>query len=106
MSPRKTILRELSRAYDEKGAPAFQHPGRIDGFDREPDKFQKAVNQLLQDRPIEGHKDDDGRMAIGLNGQKLADVRRELRPVWARPAVWAAAALVAVVILGAAGLMG
>lgn len=96
MSPRKTILKELARSYDAEGTPGFTHPGSIAGFEREPEKFQKAVNQLLSDRLIEGRKDEEGRMAIALNGHKLPQVRKELRPLWANPLLWAGVAAVAV----------
>lgn len=96
MSPRKTILRELSRSYDVHGTPGFTHPATIAGFERAPEKFQKAVNQLLSDRLIEGRKDDDGRMAIAINGHKIQEVRKELRPLWANPLLWAGVAAMAV----------
>jgi hypothetical protein len=98
MSPRKTILRELSRAQTESGA-SYTRPSAISGYSESPEKFQKAVNELLRARLLEGRKDDDGRMAISLNDNRAAEIHRELRPLWARPAVWAAIATV--VALGA-----
>lgn len=98
MSPRKTILRELSRQYEQRGAQALTRPTEIAGFDKDPERFQKSVNQLLQDRLIEGRKDDEGRMALALNGHRVGDVKRQLRPVWARPAVWAVVVLLVVVV--------
>ncbi len=95
MSPRKTILRALSRSYETQGDRTFTRPAEISGFNQEPEKFQKAVNQLLSDRLIEGQKDQEGRMAITLNGHKLSEVRKELRPVWASPLLWAAVGLAA-----------
>ncbi len=82
----------------------YTRPPEITGFAREPDKYQKAVNQLLSDRLIEGRKDEEGRMAIAINEHKMAEVRRELRPVWANPLLWAGLAAVAVAawfVLGA-----
>ena len=102
MSPTKTILRELQRAHEESLGAALVRPASIPGFAADPDRFQKAVNELLKDRLIEGRKDEEGRMAVALNAHRLTDVRRVLRPAWAHPAVWAAVALMGA--LGA-GLM-
>ncbi|MDA0329480.1 MAG: hypothetical protein O2958_10790 [Gemmatimonadetes bacterium] len=98
MSPRKTILRELSQPRTTNG-PAYTRPSTIKGFSAAPEKYQKAVNELLQARLVEGRKDDEGHMTIAINEHRLQEVRRELRPVWARPAVWAAIAVL--VALGA-----
>lgn len=98
MTPKKTILTELSRTYDPSGSTTHVRPATIAGFSAEPEKFQKAVNELLRDRLIEGRRDDEGHMAIALNAQRMDDVRRHLRPPWAHPALWAA-----VVLLGAVG---
>ena len=102
MSPRKTILRELSRAREQGGKRAsFSRPSKISGFADEPEKYQKAVNELLQSRLVEGRKDDEGHMTIALNSRRLQDVRRELRPIWARPTVWT---VIAILIAVGAGL--
>ncbi len=102
MSPRKTILRELSRAHEQGGERAsFSRPSTISGFADEPDKYQKAVNELLRSRLVEGRKDDEGHMTIALNSRRLQDVRRELRPIWARPSVWT---VMAILIAIGAGL--
>jgi hypothetical protein len=98
MTPKKTILRELSRAYDPSKTATHIRPASIAGFAAEPERYQKAVNELLQARLIEGRKDEEGHMAIALNAQRMDDVRRHLRPAWAHPAVWVAA-----VLLGAVG---
>jgi len=100
MSPRKTILKALSKAHqDAPEGGLFTRPSSITGFSEQPDKYQKAVNELLQARLVEGRRDDEGKMTIALNVQRLVDVRRELRPIWARPAIWAAIAII--VALGA-----
>ena len=102
MSPRKTILRELSRAREQGGGRAsFSRPSTISGFTDEPDKYQKAVNELLQSRLVEGRKDEEGHMTIAINYRRIQDVRRELRPIWARPAVWT---VIAILIAVGAGL--
>jgi hypothetical protein len=93
MSARRTILRELSRT---SAAGSVVRPATISGFDANPARFQAAVNALLQERLINGTKDTEGRLAIGLNEQRLADVRKELRPVWAHPVLWLALVVVAV----------
>jgi hypothetical protein len=98
MSPRKTILRELSRQYQEHGCESLKRPTEIPGFGQAPEKYQSAVNRLLRDRLIEGRKDGEGRMALALNEHRIGDVKRELRPLWARPATWAVLVLVAVVV--------
>jgi len=98
MSPRKTILRELSRQYREHGSESLKRPSEIQGFGEAPEKYQSAVNRLLQDRLVEGRKDGEGRMALALNEHRIGDVKRELRPLWARPAMWAVLVLVAVVV--------
>lgn len=102
MSPKKTILKELSRAHQQAGeGGAYRRPSAISGFSEQPDKYQKAVNELLQARLVEGRKDGDGHMTIALNSARMREVERELRPIWARPAVWAAAIVILVVALGA-----
>ena len=101
MSPKKAILRTLAAA-NETGGPTYTRPAAIPGFSADPERYQKAVNDLLKERLIEGRKDDEGHMAVALNVHRLADVKRHLRPAWAHPAVWAAAVVVG--ILGA-GLM-
>lgn len=98
MTPKKTILRELSRAFDPSESVTLVRPATISGFSAEPERYQKAVNELLRERLIEGRKDDEGHMAIALNAQRMEDVRRQLRPTWAHPAIWAAA-----ILLGAVG---
>ena len=45
---------------------------------------------------MDGYKDGEGRMAIAINTHRLKDVRKEIRPVWAHPAIWVMLALVAV----------
>lgn len=98
MSPRKTILRELARAEAGSGTQ-YVRPSTLPGFAQEPEKYQKAVNELLSDRLLEGRKDDEGHMAIAINQHRRKDVDREIRPVWAHPAVWVA--LVAIAAIGA-----
>ena len=100
MTPTKTILRALQRAHQESQGAALVRPATIPGFAADPDRFQKAVNELLKDRLIEGRKDEDGRMAVALNAHRMADVRRVLRPAWAHPALWAAAALMGAIGAG------
>ena len=96
MSPKKAILRELSRQYEANDGQ-YTRPGSIPGFSQQPEKYQKAVNELLSARLVSGHKDEEGHMAIALNNNRLKEVKRELRPVWAHPAVWVA-------VVGAVGL--
>jgi len=96
MSPRRTILRELSRQNGEATANGYTRPANIAGFAEKPARFQAAVNELLQERLINGTKDEEGRLAIAINAQRLKDVRRELRAWWQRPATW----IVAVLALG------
>ena len=100
MSPRKTILRELTRVDDQAGPGSLTRPAAIPGFEQRPSHFQKAVNQLLVDRLIEGRTDDEGRMALSLNRHRLPDVRRELRPTWADPKLWLTAAVLVVAVFG------
>jgi hypothetical protein len=89
MSPKKQILRELTTR------PSLR-PSDLPGYAGSAERYQAAVNELLRDRLIEGRSDGDGRMSIALNAQRLGDVRRVLRPAWARPAFWLAALVVAV----------
>jgi hypothetical protein len=84
MTARRTILRELARRHGQNGG-AYTRPGSIAGFEQQPARFQNAVNALLQERLINGTKDDEGRLAIALNQQRIDDVRRELRPWFVRP---------------------
>jgi hypothetical protein len=92
MSPRRTILRELSRQNGE-ATNVYTRPASIAGFAEKPARFQAAVNELLQERLINGTKDEEGRLAIAINAQRLKDVRRELRAWWQRPATWVVAVL-------------
>jgi len=103
MSPRKKILRELSRHYQTQGGEALTRPAEIDGFSERPADFQKAVNKLLQDRLIQGQPDAEGRLSIALNGPRVADVHKEIRPFWLRPSLWMAAAVVLVATFGLVG---
>jgi hypothetical protein len=95
MSPKKHILRELTTH------PSLR-PSELAGYAGSAERYQAAVNELLRERLIEGRPDDDGRMTIALNAQRLADVRRALRPAWARPALWLATAVVVIVGVGLA----
>jgi len=89
MSPRRTILREL-KLHRGNGGDGYIRPAAIRGFDADPSRYQSAVNDLLREQLINGRKDEDGRLAIALNERRLPEVRRELRPLWARPGVWLA----------------
>lgn len=100
MSPRKTILRTLARSFHKDGADVLTRPADIDGFSGRPAEFQKAVNKLLQDRLIQGQPDAEGRLSIALNGHRLADIRKEIRPFWLRPGLWVAAAAIVVAVFG------
>lgn len=104
MSARRTILREL-RARHERGDAGYLRPAAINGFNDQPSRYQEAVNQLLQERLINGTKDDEGRLAIGLNTHRIAEVRKELRPVYARASVWVACIVVIAVAVAAMGLL-
>lgn len=50
MSPRRAILKEPDSTRGRT------RPSLIRGFTTAADKYQKAVNQLLQDRLLEGRK--------------------------------------------------
>ncbi len=100
MSPKKRILRELALVHEPGTTFSFVRPADIPGYAEKPERFQGAVNELLKDRLIEGRTDAEGRMSIGLNEHRMDEVRRTLRPVWARPAVWAAVAIVVGVGVG------
>ena len=104
MSPKKTILRELSRHHEATGGQ-YTRPGAIPGFSQQPEKYQKAVNELLSARLVSGHKDEEGHMAIGLNEQRLKEVKRELRPIWAHPAVWVVVVLAIVLTAISTGIV-
>jgi hypothetical protein len=96
MSPKKAILRTLSAEYQSSGPGVLTRPATIPGFGEKPEKYQQAVNALLQERLIEGRKDPEGRMAISLNAQRMGEVRKELRPFWFHPAFVALLGLLAV----------
>ena len=98
MSPKKTILRELART----GEDQYTRPSSIRGFNEAPEKYQKAVNELLRERLLEGRKDEEGHMAIAINAHRRKDVDRHLRPVWAHPALWAAVLVIAAIGAGLA----
>ncbi len=104
MSPRKTILRELDQLHSDEGTGRYAQPSSMPGFGEQPSKYQEAVNGLLNERLIDGKKGEDGRIAIALNPHRLATVRKELRPWFARPAIWlgvfALGVLVGALVLG------
>lgn len=105
MSARTMILRELS-ARHERGDLGYLRPAAINGFTDQPSRYQEAVNQLLQERLINGTKDDEGRLAIGLNTHRIAEVKKELRPVYARAGVWVACLVVVIAVaVAAVGLL-
>lgn len=96
MSPKKTILRALDQIHATDPG-CFTRPGSIDGFSANASRYQAAVNDLLKERLIDGRRDEEGHMAIALNPHRAADVRRQLRPFFARPAAWVVAVLLSVV---------
>lgn len=98
MSPRKTILRELSSRLD-RGESGYARPDTIGGFNDNPAAYQLAVNRLLQERLINGTRDEGGRTAVALNPHRLEDVKKALRPWYARPITWLTAASVIIVAL-------
>lgn len=104
MSPRKTILKELARAEAGSGTQ-YIRPSTLPGFAQDPEKYQKAVNELLSDRLLEGRKDEEGRMAIAINQHRRKDVEKEIKPVWAHPLLWVVLAVVALAA-GAAVTLG
>lgn len=86
MSPKKIILKTLAAHQAEDGGGKPIRPATIPGFSSEPEKYQRTINALLKDRLIEGAKDQEGHLAISLNAHRAREIRRELRPLWARPA--------------------
>ena len=88
MSPRTLILRELDQLHQSAGNGTYARPSTIPGYQQRASKYQEAVNGLLKDRLIDGKKDEDGHMAIALNPHRLGDVKKELRPWFAKPSVW------------------
>ena len=98
MSPKKAILKALQGA-SEQGRPHVRPP-QLPGYADRPERFQEAVNELLRARLVEGRKDAQGHMTIAVNQHRRREVERMLRPLWARPAVWAAVALLAAVGAG------
>ena len=103
MTPRKTILRELDRLHTTRGPDATTAVKALPGFDSENPKFTAAVNRLLQDRLVNGLKGEDGAMALSLNASRMREVKRELRPWYAHPGVWAL--LMTAGVAGAASLL-
>jgi hypothetical protein len=102
MSPKKTILRAVRGASErDPGAPHVRPP-TIPGYGTRPHRYQAAVNELLQARLLEGHKDADGHLTIALNEARRREVERLLRPLWARPVAWALLALLVAVGAGLA----
>jgi len=94
MSPKKAILQALKGAESAQPQSSVRPP-TIPGYSDQPERFQRAVNELLQARLVEGRRDADGHMTLALNHHRRADVDRILRPVWTRPGLWAGLALVA-----------
>jgi hypothetical protein len=100
MSTRRAILRELHQRHQATGN-GYTRPAEIAGFGKEPARYQQAVNALLQERLINGTKDQEGRLAIAINDQRRDDVRRELRPWFARPAAWLGAVVLIAAVVAA-----
>lgn len=100
MSPKKTILRELQGAYERRSDSPHVRPPAIPGYADRPERYQEAVNELLQARLVEGRKDADGHLTIALNEARRTEVERMLRPLWARPTIWAVFALLLAVGAG------
>lgn len=105
MSSRRTILRELRKRHAE-GAGRYTRPATIPGFNANPGRYQRAINRLLQERLINGTKDEDGRLAVALNEHRLGDVSKELRAWFARPVAWVAAALALMMLVVGMALRG
>ena len=57
------------------------------------------MSGLLEERLIDGKKDEEGRIVIALNPGRLATVQKELRPWFARPTIWLGAIAVAVLVV-------
>jgi len=93
MSPRKAILQELTQAH-QNGVEGTR-PSSIRGFSENSSKYQSAVNELLKAQLINGQKDSEGLMAISLNPLRVGEVHKELRPIFARPGIWAGLMVVA-----------
>ena len=93
MSPRKTILAELNKIQSTADAQPTA-PSTLRGFSGNETKYQQAVNDLLKDRLINGQKGTAGSMEIAINPARIADVRKELRPFFLRPAFLAATVLI------------
>lgn len=98
MSRRRKILRALERFHREQGDDAYTSPQALAGFDRSDPRDTAALNGLLQDRLIRGTTGADGTMAIAVARGRLAEVRRQIRPWYGRPLVWASAAGALVVV--------
>jgi len=98
MSVRRAILRDLNGRH-QAGDGAYVRPVNITGFSAQPSQYQTAINALLQDRLINGTKDGDGHMAIALNANRMADVRKELRAWYVRPTAWLVAAVIVAVVI-------
>jgi hypothetical protein len=98
MSPKKRILRELALVHEPGTTFGYVRPSDLPGYAETPERYQGAVNELLKDRLIEGRTDAEGRISIGLNEHRMDDVQRALRPLWARPEVWATALAVALTV--------
>lgn len=99
MTPRKTILRELSAS--AHGGPT--RPSEIRGFDDDAPGYRKAVNDLLKDQLIKGTQDEQGNLVVSLSAARMDQIRKEVRPWFASPGVWVAVLAVvaaAVVFIG------
>jgi hypothetical protein len=100
MSPKKAILKALHGASEQHRDGPHVRPPQIPGYTERPERYQEAVNELLRERLVEGRKDADGHLTIALNQHRRREVERMLKPVWARPAAWAALGLLVAVGAG------
>ena len=88
MSPKKAILKTLTDHHQKSGPGVLTRPATIPGFQSKPERFQQAVNSLLQERLIEGTRDPEGRMAISLNAWKAFSNYENHTPragIWIHP---------------------
>ena len=82
MNHRLRILRDATKFYKERGPHNYGAGETFPSFREGDPEYLAALNQLIREELILGVNRDDV-VGIGLNPDRLADIRKELYP-WYR----------------------
>ncbi|MCD4779826.1 MAG: hypothetical protein K8S27_04670 [Candidatus Omnitrophica bacterium] len=85
MNHRIQILRDVYKFYNEKGPGNYGLAHTFPSFTTGDERYLAALNQLLREKLILGvsmpdNSHEKDQMAIGLNPDRLNNIRKELSP--------------------------